>query len=450
MSKKKSNVGTVIVVIFVLFQIIVGISMLTDSPDETSLLDNNGISDKNIDFPDYPDIGSSSDSDNNSSYDSNIGNSSYDSDSSSDNNYNNNNNSNSTNTSAYSGYLYSQLSDDGKMVYRTVVETLKKGSLNCEFTGIDNSKAFIKEMDLAITAVTYERPEIFWISGSYRYQYTNKTSNNTVSLKLDCFDYWKYTSNPQKYINDLQSAVKKIANQARAYETDFERVVFVHDYIVKNVTYSLKAAEEINNTVRSAATEQSNSAYGSLVTGNAICGGYSKGFQMVLQELGIECIYLTGYAGEYHAWNCVKLDGEYYYVDTTWDDPVYNKQNTNPYPNGIIYSYLNINLQQLSKDHTVLENFKFPDCYATKNNYYRKMGYYFDNYDSSSVIAAYNKQRATGQQILSIQFGSASELNSAKSDLIDGYKWKNISDLGSKTVSYIVDTHDNTLKLYIK
>lgn len=50
----------------------------------------------------------------------------------------------------------------------------------------------------------------------------------------------------------------------------------------------------------------------------AICGGYSKGFEYLLLRMGIENIWVNGYAGGPHAWNYVNIDDKWYLMDTTW------------------------------------------------------------------------------------------------------------------------------------
>jgi hypothetical protein len=65
-----------------------------------------------------------------------------------------------------------------------------------------------------------------------------------------------------------------------------------------------------------------------------------------MQKMGIPCAYVLGYAlGGYHAWNIVQLDGEYYAMDVTWDDPL------GAAPNQFYYNYFNITDQEISSDH---------------------------------------------------------------------------------------------------
>lgn len=82
------------------------------------------------------------------------------------------------------------------------------------------------------------------------------------------------------------------------------------------------------------------SAYSALVQGRSVCAGYARAYQYLMQQLGIPCYYCTGYAGENHAWNIVRLDGVYYNVDVTWDD-------TEP----ATYDYFNKSDRQYASTH---------------------------------------------------------------------------------------------------
>ena len=82
------------------------------------------------------------------------------------------------------------------------------------------------------------------------------------------------------------------------------------------------------------------SAYSALVLGKTVCAGYARAYQYLLQKLGIPCYYCTGYAGENHAWNIVKLEDTYYNVDVTWSDT--KPQN---------YLYFNGTDADYAKDH---------------------------------------------------------------------------------------------------
>lgn len=101
--------------------------------------------------------------------------------------------------------------------------------------------------------------------------------------------------------------------------SDFEKELAIHDWIVYNCTYDNRALG-----ILSEPGENSDNPYGALCNGQAICTGYTLSFQMFMDMLEIPCltVYASDNEGEEHAWNMVEIEGDWYYVDVTWDDPV--------------------------------------------------------------------------------------------------------------------------------
>ena len=100
---------------------------------------------------------------------------------------------------------------------------------------------------------------------------------------------------------------------------DYEKELAVHDYIVRNVTY-----EKDNLDIFGEHSEHSVDPYGALAEGECICSGYTTTFKMFMDMLEIPCrstVALSDRDNE-HAWNMVQINGHWYYVDVTWDDPV--------------------------------------------------------------------------------------------------------------------------------
>lgn len=120
------------------------------------------------------------------------------------------------------------------------------------------------------------------------------------------------TAGAQEALELARAAADKILSDGM---TDEEKLRAIYRYIVENTTYDNRYYEN-----PAALPHESRTAVGPLKNGTAICGGFSLAFQMLCQEAGIPCWTVTGTgAGEDHMWNCAKLDGEYYYFDTTWD-----------------------------------------------------------------------------------------------------------------------------------
>ena len=97
------------------------------------------------------------------------------------------------------------------------------------------------------------------------------------------------------------------------------------------------ASMRASNVVYDETAENCRDIYGVFVDKKAICGGYSKAFSYLCDKVGIETITVTGDAdGEAHMWNMVKLDGEWYNVDCTWDDPIIKRND----PDFVRHDYL--------------------------------------------------------------------------------------------------------------
>lgn len=101
--------------------------------------------------------------------------------------------------------------------------------------------------------------------------------------------------------------------------SDYEKELAIHDYITHHGDYD----QEANSNAPDASPDPDNdNPYGMLIKGVGICRGYASTFQLFMDMLGIECITVPGFSGDSeHAWNMVRLAGEWYCVDVTWDDP---------------------------------------------------------------------------------------------------------------------------------
>ncbi|MBQ9119863.1 MAG: Ig-like domain-containing protein [Lachnospiraceae bacterium] len=129
--------------------------------------------------------------------------------------------------------------------------------------------------------------------------------------------------------------------------TDIEKVRAFHDYIVLNTAYDYENLS--NGTI----PEDSYRIDGVLLHEVAVCQGYAETMQLFLDAVGIENKLIGGSgwssgAWVSHAWNLVKLDGNWYHVDATWDDPVMNGADI---PGYVGYDYFCLSDSVMEKDH---------------------------------------------------------------------------------------------------
>lgn len=142
--------------------------------------------------------------------------------------------------------------------------------------------------------------------------------------------------NAQMKIYDIADRITDNSMSAR------EKIKAVHDWLCINVAY------DYDNYLNDTIPDRSYDIEGPINYGAAVCDGYARTFLAFMEVLGIKCERIEGTAnGGGHAWNKVKVDGIWHWIDVTWDDPV-------PDCPGIVYGYeyFLISEDQMNKDHT--------------------------------------------------------------------------------------------------
>lgn len=193
---------------------------------------------------------------------------------------------------------YHMLSGKMQHMYRQIYAN----ALECRTSFAPVEEVNTAQLKNVFEAVYNDHPELFWLDTEYACKY--RAGGQCVEVTLS---YNQTAQNLAQAKSEFEAAAKVIVDGASSLESDEEKEKYVHDALVEKADYA-----------RSAAMNQS--AYSALVDGGTVCAGYSRAFQYLLQQLGIPCYYCTGYSGEDHAWNIVKIDGAYYNVDVTWDD----------------------------------------------------------------------------------------------------------------------------------
>ena len=186
--------------------------------------------------------------------------------------------------------------------------------------------------------------------------------------------------------NALSKKVVEIADKFR-HLSDVDKVMAVHDYLIDHIEYS-------NPHIRSF-------AYGALIEGKAVCQGYAQSLAMILNNLNVEChtiVAMTkGSNPVLHEWVRVKLDGEWYYIDLTWDDT--------PWAEDKNYKYFLINTDMISRDHeTGYSLAGGPEVDGRKYLYYayKKQGIFAETKDDIDKIIR-DQINATNQSYTTVK-----------------------------------------------
>jgi hypothetical protein len=249
-------------------------------------------------------------------------------------------------TTGVEQYFYDQLKSDAKQIYDAMDQMYTTGIFKTGTGDYDlgnNGYASQKQiqaytegdsrllyaMGEARDAFRTDHPEIFYVDFDYLTLRVSKDKAGKYHAYLGTGRSDNYftegfssESEVDAAIKEQESAVAKIAATAKKEETVAKQIKSVHDSIINTTSYRMEGVCDKGNegVIRT--------SYGSLVKGQAVCEGYARAMKVVLDEMNIPCLLVQGIvrSGENtpqaHMWNYVKVDGEWFGVDATWDDPV--------------------------------------------------------------------------------------------------------------------------------
>lgn len=273
-------------------------------------------------------------------------------------------------------------------------------------------KGKVKSNDVkkALCQIRSDEPIISWLGSTY-YSETVTDGTKIHTAILEDVDEDKIADMKKELEKAIEDVVKGIPKDA----DDYEKILYVHDYIVDNTVYDYDGAE-------SESADICHTSYGCLVKGLAVCSGYAGAFQCIMQELGIESGICTG---SNHAWNYVKLDGEYYWIDTTWDDAGKDKPK---------HTFFLFNTEQLLNTRTFDSTQCFvPEC-TDDNNYFVRNGGFFETYDEASVIEYLESCADDGQ--CEMMFGSYETYAEALDGLIRKSHLYKANGISTENIKY--------------
>lgn len=270
-------------------------------------------------------------------------------------------------------YYYNLLSQKQKECYLAL-----EAGVSSYQTKIDISSLGLTsdEFETAYWAFDYENPAYFWLGNSLSYDHLR---DKVVYV------YPQYSRSWNK-ARDIQTEFDRVSAdvlaKASSNPTKFDQLLYLHDWIVDHTDYISDGSSYISE------------ADGPIAYGRALCEGYAKAFAYLSNQLGYNCICVVGTTKEEHMWNMVEIDGEWYHVDVTSDDPISRIDAS-------LHDYFCVTTSYIEKDHSIDNVLPIPEANASKYNYYE----YLDIPTFSSVTLAYNdllRQAADGNKHLSV------------------------------------------------
>lgn len=275
-------------------------------------------------------------------------------------------------------FCYSTLTDIQKGYYEKLYDAVIAQQASWIVLGpaSDNYK---NDIAIVRNAVSFDHPDIFWLPSYYAAATAISTENEKTAVIYFSNapdgnpSYLVSRSEAERMAKKLNEAVEKIAEQITS-DDPYEIELQLHDILCKNTVYTDAPNDPMIYT-----------AYGAIVNGKALCEGYSRAMQLLLNRMGIDSVVVTGSAGGVgHMWNLVEIHGAWYHLDVSWDDLGDN----------ISHGYFNLSDDMILHDHTFSKsigeilpeeiaagNLSFnifrPICNNIHYNYFNKSGYIF-------------------------------------------------------------------------
>lgn len=195
---------------------------------------------------------------------------------------------------------------------------------------------------------------------------TIKRTTNYYALQA----YLNHTPIPEteEKAKKLYETVKNILGTViTEHMTDYEKELALHDYLITHCRYSKDTLQDSESDIYR--------AYGALVNQDAVCNGYAEALQLLFMCVGIRSEFVIGTAdGIDHAWNLVELDGKWYHLDATWDDPMPDQGDDT------LHAYFNVTDEIMAVNHSWQKK-DYPTADSMDDNYYTKNRLYFSNFD---------------------------------------------------------------------
>lgn len=329
-------------------------------------------------------------------------------------------------------YFYNKLSAKEKTAYDRVYKALHSGAGTVDISDLKigfSGSGLLTAISEITPGAYYDFKASSWLT-TYIFPEFDQYSNFNINYDVN-------SSAAKTAQRELEKAAAKVVAEAKKQPTAYDKLKYIHDWIVDNTDYL-----SYNET-----DDRSLYANAPIVKGFGNCGGYARAFQYLALSLGFDCLYIEGdvYYTDgsligYHAWNKVKLDGKWYNVDVCWDDQSFNGNYT-IYYNCFLRGDSNFTDHVPSNDYSRLS---LPSCAKDYDP--------AANYDPSSEITLAKpviKVKSKTKTAVTLSWSKAANADGYQLQIYKGGKWVSYK-LKSNTTSYTIKSLSSATKYKIR
>lgn len=296
--------------------------------------------------------------------------------------------------------------------YHNLPEELKDPYISLYFSALnfdENCKVRLteEEMITVVDAVIYDNSELFWLTGNYNYKIYSDYVEISHEYRVD-------KNEAEKISDQLEKKIDSIIAKMPKYNTQFEKELYLHDYVCDNTVYDETTLNLEGQT-----------AYGALLYGRTVCEGYARAVQLLLDEVGIKNYLIVGEASdtnddELHMWNVVQIDGYNYHLDATWNDGAFTDAQG--------YFYFNVTDSYIKRTHSDF-NIDNNNCIYDMANYFKIKNTYVKVFTGfSGLIDATANILKTGENTVEFVFENSADFKRAVAEIDNQNKFFNYVD----------------------
>lgn len=261
---------------------------------------------------------------------------------------------------------------------------------------LEGMKNFKEEIDIRSCGISsdelgdlyvglaYEHPELFYVKTQWGWSIAYEGSTKVLSVfpsysidgkVIPKGKITEYMPQIQQQQAELTQKVEEITAQIGENWTPLQKALYLHDYIAAHGQYDTISKVDVQNKI----DERRRDAYGMLIDGIGVCQGYTLAYRLLLDRVGIKSGTVTSDSMN-HVWNLIQIDGNWYHVDVTWDDPTEDRIGQSQH---VYFCLSEDKLKDTNKGAHTAPDFKYSLNVKTDDKTFDN--YYWANVDSAFV-----------------------------------------------------------------